>query len=159
MAAQPTKSTTAPKSKPTNGAPPAPAQEPTDGVPAVAQGNRPSKPHSNSTRDNSFLKWKPSTLSRLQVIKERFPETAKECDALIAKVMTLPDNFSPNENVKLEVGDIVRLPEHDSMLKALKLDNRGKVMELSRGTAKVQVGSHSFTVVSRDVELIERGNK
>lgn len=141
-----------------NGSKSTPPPAPAAATPAPASENgKPAKAHSNSTRDNSFLKWKPSTLSRLQHVKERFPEVAKECDALIAKVMSLPDDYTANpENVKLAVGDTVRLPEHDSMLKSLKLENKGTIIELARGTAKVQVGPHSFTVVTRDVELIAR---
>jgi hypothetical protein len=133
--------------------PTAPATETAETAPAA----KTAKAHSNSTRDNSFLKWKPSTMTRLQHVKERFPDVAKHVDEVLKVVATLPDDYSPNPDVAVKVGDTVRLPEHASMLAALKLENKAQVIEVSRGKAKVQVGTHQFTVATSEVEIIARG--
>ena len=128
-----------------------------EAVPADGAVNGNDKPHSNSSRDNSFLKWKPSTLARLDVVAEKWPEVASHVNAIREKIRGLPDDFSPGDKlIPLKAGDVVRLPEHEKFLKGLKLENRGVVESNHRGVVKVKVGEHSFTVPARTVEILER---
>jgi len=115
------------------------------------------KPHPNSTRDNSFLKWRARTITSVTHLGEKYPEIIKEVNAVLAKLRGLPEDYTPYEtSIALKVGDVVRLPEHDSMLKELKVENKGEVTEVKRGSAVVTVGKHRFTVLSRSVEILKR---
>ena len=111
-------------------------------------------------RTNEHLKWKPRAQYVIKHLMEKFPESAKHASELLKFVDKLHDDYAPNEQSPTpKVGDVVTLPEHESIFKSLKVENKGKVTATERGVSTVDVGGHVFTVPNRTVKILERAPK
>ncbi len=134
------KSKTAPSTAPV--APvPSPVTTPPETAPAAPQ----------SANAKKGVRWRQRTAVALKALTELFPDIAKSIEIVNSKLMTLDADFAPNpkSTYDIEVGDEVTLPNHESIIKAMKAEPVATVTAVARGKATVKFSTGASMTVAK----------
>lgn len=123
----------------------------------AAAATAPAAPSAVVTSPKVGTRWKARVALALKHLNEKFPDISKSIAIVDASLKTLDDNYAPNPNtrVDVEVGDKVTLPNHESIVKAMKTENVAEVVEVKRGKATVRFANGAnFTVDKVDCRIL-----